>query len=379
MRKIGFIFCIVAAIATCSCRNDHQEAFDFDGFRRLKPLVIGDSLLVGRPSRPMILDSLLIYTDKFEGELITVINLNTGSFRRALPVGRGPGEMMMIRRIYHNDAGKIFLFDVTSHKISSYSATESFPQLLSANTCLGEMTFGFDEVPYEVIPFGNGYIANGNFEGHQFSLLDSNGRSTGHFGVYPGDNSDAGNGNAFFMKNQTLMAVKPDQSCFAAAGYSNDQLVFYRTDGSGIPQKTREYFTFDADVETITHEHGVRVIHKPETVSAYMCLYPTDNYLYTSYKGRTMEEMMNPDIEKVNYILKFDWDGEFIEGYVVGNIDDFAVDEAAGRIYAFVYEDGDSILTAYEIQEGRFAAPLFHTIAHYRGTFLREHLVIGRP
>lgn len=110
-----------------------------------------------------------------------------------------------------------------------------------------------------------------------------------------------------------------------------------------------------------------------------MCLYPTDKYLYASYKGRTVEEMMNPDIEKVNYILKFDWDGEFIEGYVVGNIDDFAVDEAAGRIYAFVYEDGDSILTAYEIQEGRFAAPLFHTIAHYRGTFLREHLVVGRP
>ena len=112
---------------------------------------------------------------------------------------------------------------------------------------------------------------------------------------------------------------------------------------------TREYFTFDADVETMTHEYGVRVIHKPETVSAYMCLYPTDKYLYASYKGRTIEEMMNPDIEKVNYILKFDWDGKFIEGYVVGNIDDFAVDETAGRLYAFVYEDGDNILTAYDL------------------------------
>ena len=150
-------------------------------------------------------------------------------------------------------------------------------------------------------------------------------------------------------KNQTLMAVKPDQSRFAAAGYSNDQLVFYKAEKSGVPQKTREYFTFDADVETMTHEYGVRVINKPETVSAYMCLYPTDKYLYASYKGRTIEEMMNPDIEKVNYILKFDWDGKFIEGYVVGNIDDFAVDETAGRLYAFVYEDGDNILTAYDL------------------------------
>ena len=42
-------------------------------------------------------------------------------------------------------------------------------------------------------------------------------------------------------------------------------------------------------------------------------------------------------------------DGKFIEGYVVGNIDDFAVDETAGRLYAFVYEDGDNILTAYDL------------------------------
>ena len=349
MRKIGLILCALAAIATSGCCSNRQEAFDFAGFRRLEPHVIENDLLVGRPSRPTILDSLLIYTDKFEGKLITVLNLNTGSYRRVLSVGRGPGETMMIRRIYRDDDGRIFLFDVNTHKIISYSADESYQELLSPRTCLGETTFSFDEVPYEVIPFGDGYIANGNFDGRQFSLLDGNGRSTGYFGVYPGNNDDVGSGDAFFMKNQTLMAVKPDQSRFAAAGYSNDQLVFYKAEKSGVPQKTREYFTFDADVETMTHEYGVRVINKPETISAYMCLYPTDKYLYASYKGRTIEEMMNPDIEKVNYILKFDWDGKFIEGYVVGNIDDFAVDETAGRLYAFVYEDGDNILTAYDL------------------------------
>ena len=331
-------------------RNNRQEAFDFAGFRRLEPHVIENDLLVGRPSRPMILDSLLIYTDKFEGRLITVLNLNTGSYRRVLSSGRGPGEMMMIRRISYDSKDKtIRLFDNNANRLTTFSATRSFSDLFSVSSIEDVIDFSYDNVPFEMAPFGDGYIANGNFDGRQFSLLDGDGRSTGYFGVYPGNNDDAGSGDAFFMKNQTLMAVKPDQSRFAAAGYSNDQLVFYKAEKSGVPQKTREYFTFDADVETMTHEYGVRVINKPETVSAYMCLYPTDKYLYASYKGRTIEEMMNPDIEKVNYILKFDWDGKFIEGYVVGNIDDFAVDETAGRLYAFVYEDGDNILTAYDL------------------------------
>ena len=347
--KIGLILCALAAIATSGCRCNRQEAFDFAGFRRLEPHVIENDLLVGRPSRPMILDSLLIYTDKFEGKLITVLNLNTGSYRRVLSVGRGPGETMMIRRIYRDDDGRIFLFDINTHKIISYSADKSYQELLSPNTRLGETAFSYDEVPYEVITFGDGYIANGNFDGRQFSLLDGDGRSTGYFGVYPGNNDDVGSGDAFFMKNQTLMAVKPDQSRFAAAGYSNDQLVFYKAEKSGIPQKAREYFSYDSNIEVMGNEHGTRAMHTPETRSAYLCLYPTDKYLYASYNGRTIAEMTVPDASKDIYILKFDWDGKFIEGYVVGNIDDFAVDETAGRLYAFVYEDGDNILTAYDL------------------------------
>ena len=339
----------ILLLLIAGCGRNEEKLFPFEDFRRLEGRAVCEDMLVGRPSRLTVIDSLLIFSDKLDDRLVTIANPKSGESRRAVFTGRGPGEMMMIRRIYRDDDGRIFLFDINTHKIISYSADKSYQELLSPNTRLGETAFSYDEVPYEVITFGDGYIANGNFDGRQFSLLDGDGRSTGYFGVYPGNNDDVGSGDAFFMKNQTLMAVKPDQSRFAAAGYSNDQLVFYKAEKSGVPQKTREYFTFDADVETMTHEYGVRVIHKPETVSAYMCLYPTDKYLYASYKGRTFEEMMNPDIEKVNYILKFDWDGKFIEGYVVGNIDDFAVDETAGRLYAFVYEDGDNILTAYDL------------------------------
>ena len=339
----------ILLLLIAGCGRNEEKLFPFEDFRRLEGRAVCEDMLVGRPSRLTVIDSLLIFSDKLDDRLVTIANPKSGESRRAVFTGRGPGEMMMIRRIYRDDYGRIFLFDINTHKIISYSADKSYQELLSPNTRLGETAFSYDEVPYEVITFGDGYIANGNFDGRQFSLLDGDGRSTGYFGVYPGNNDDAGSGDAFFMKNQTLMAVKPDQSRFAAAGYSNDQLVFYKAEKSGVPQKTREYFTFDADVETMTHEYGVRVINKPETVSAYMCLYPTDKYLYASYKGRTIEEMMNPDIEKVNYILKFDWDGKFIEGYVVGNIDDFAVDETAGRLYAFVYEDGDNILTAYDL------------------------------
>ena len=340
----------ILLLLIAGCGRNEEKLFPFEDFRRLEGRAVCEDMLVGRPSRLTVIDSLLIFSDKLDDRLVTIANPKSGESRRAVFTGRGPGEMMMIRRIsYDSNAKTIRLFDNNANRLTTFSATRGFSDLFSVSSIEDVIDFSYDNVPFEMVPFGDGYIANGNFDGRQFSLLDGNGRSTGYFGVYPGNNDDVGSGDAFFMKNQTLMAVKPDQSRFAAAGYSNDQLVFYKAEKSGVPQKTREYFTFDADVETMTHEYGVRVINKPETVSAYMCLYPTDKYLYASYKGRTIEEMMNPDIEKVNYILKFDWDGKFIEGYVVGNIDDFAVDETAGRLYAFVYEDGDNILTAYDL------------------------------
>ena len=297
----------ILLLLIAGCGRNEEKLFPFEDFRRLEGRAVCEDMLVGRPSRLTVIDSLLIFSDKLDDRLVTIANPKSGESRRAVFTGRGPGEMMMIRRIYRDDDGRIFLFDINTHKIISYSADKSYQELLSPNTRLGETAFSYDEVPYEVITFGDGYIANGNFDGRQFSLLDGDGRSTGYFGVYPGNNDDVGSGDAFFMKNQTLMAVKPDQSRFAAAGYSNDQLV------------------------------------------AYLCLYPTDKYLYASYNGRTIAEMTVPDASKDIYILKFDWDGKFIEGYVVGNIDDFAVDETAGRLYAFVYEDGDNILTAYDL------------------------------
>ena len=316
----------ILLLLIAGCGRNEEKLFPFEDFRRLEGRAVCEDMLVGRPSRLTVIDSLLIFSDKLDDRLVTIANPKSGESRRAVFTGRGPGEMMMIRRIYRDDDGRIFLFDINTHKIISYSADKSYQELLSPNTRLGETAFSYDEVPYEVITFGDGYIANGNFDGRQFSLLDGDGRSTGYFGVYPGNNDDVGSGDAFFMKNQTLMAVKPDQSRFAAAGYSNDQLV-----------------------EVMGNEHGTRAMHTPETRSAYLCLYPTDKYLYASYNGRTIAEMTVPDASKDIYILKFDWDGKFIEGYVVGNIDDFAVDETAGRLYAFVYEDGDNILTAYDL------------------------------
>ena len=323
----------ILLLLIAGCGRNEEKLFPFEDFRRLEGRAVCEDMLVGRPSRLTVIDSLLIFSDKLDDRLVTIANPKSGESRRAVFTGRGPGEMMMIRRIYRDDDGRIFLFDINTHKIISYSADKSYQELLSPNTRLGETAFSYDEVPYEVITFGDGYIANGNFDGRQFSLLDGDGRSTGYFGVYPGNNDDVGSGDAFFMKNQTLMAVKPDQSRFAAAGYSNDQLVF----------------SYDSNIEVMGNEHGTRAMHTPETRSAYLCLYPTDKYLYASYNGRTIAEMTVPDASKDIYILKFDWDGKFIEGYVVGNIDDFAVDETAGRLYAFVYEDGDNILTAYDL------------------------------
>lgn len=347
------LFNLLMVLSLSACRQD-GDFFRRDTFAHLEGKRIADSLFVGYPSGLVLSDTLLMYADTYGGQLITVYNLKTGESTRALNRGRGPGEAVSVRRITYDSGDRtVSLFDDSMHRVTRYSMDVPAEDLFSPAAVVSVTDLSVRTAPFEAVPFQGGYISNGNFEGqYQFARLDRSGENPEYFGSYPGDNTGADLGDAFYMKIQTLMAVKPDQSRFAAAGCDMDQLVFYIAREHGSLQKTREYFSIESRAEVTVSRNGeavsTRMHYTPETVHTYQCLYPTDSYLYASYKGVKEKDSIGPAAIDT-WVMKFSWDGQFISGYRVGNITDFAVDEASGILYAFLREDGENLLMAYSL------------------------------
>lgn len=358
--KKNILLMLAALPLFLGCREERPISFLSEDFRTLEGERVFEDMFIGRPSRPLVIDSLLVFADDHDGKLVTVLNLKTGEYHRALDRGRGPGESIMVRRSsYDSEREEICLFDDAVKQMTFYSTEVPFSELFSVQDITRRVDLHHADVPFEAVPFSGGYISNGNFDGrYQFSLLDSICGAVSRFGAYPGDKAESGRGNAFFMKVQTIMAVNPDQSAFAAAGCNHDQLVFYRKDRSGEMRKVKEYFSLDSRVEVTVEKSGdmtrTHAAQTPETVFTYSSLYPTEDCLYASYSGLTVGEVMSAAKEGKTVgsgtrILKFDWDGNFIEGYMVGNISDFAVDEPGGYLYAFGRKDGEQVLVRYSL------------------------------
>ena len=258
MRNSAIILSAVYVTLCCAGCTDRKTMFPFEDFKELTEIPVCENIFLGNPSRMQMIDSVLVIEDRHDGQIVSVINPESGECLRRINQGRGPGELMMVRRISYNSCDRsLSLLDNASLKITVSLASSS--------------------APFEVIPFGDGYVANGNFEGrYQFSLLDSTLNSTGYFGIYPGDNSDAGSGDAV-MTN---------------------------------------------------------VRNTPETVHTYQYLYATDRYLYASYKG-IPESGATGQEAATTWIMKFGWAGRFVAGYKVGNIFDFAVDADDEVLYGY--------------------------------------------
>ena len=297
MRNSAIILSAVYVTLCCAGCTDRKTMFPFEDFKELTEIPVCENIFLGNPSRMQMIDSVLVIEDRHDGQIVSVINPESGECLRRINQGRGPGELMMVRRISYNSCDRsLSLLDNASLKISTYPADVPFSSLLEAGTEIRTVSLASSSAPFEVIPFGDGYVANGNFEDrYQFSLLDSTLNSTGYFGIYPGDNSDAGSGDAV-MTN---------------------------------------------------------VRNTPETVHTYQYLYATDRYLYASYKG-IPESGATGQEAATTWIMKCGWDGRFVAGYKVGNIFDFAVDADDEVLYTHKRDDSGYVLIKYTLLQKYF-------------------------
>ena len=306
------LFLLLLLCISCTSVSNNKIMFPTKNFKTIKGKQILSDLFIGRPLKMNIVDNKLLMIDKYEGKQITMIDLiNTNKIERIANIGEGPNEFL--------------------HRKVRFNA----------------------DCPYDIVAFGDYFLANGCFNAKQFALLNSKADIIAEFGVFPGDNTGVEVENSFFLKNQTTLCTNLDQSRFVAAGYFHDQLVFYRFENNKII-KVREYFSMNAKMVSRHTKDGNQDIYSSsendETTRTYRMLYSTKEHIYALYWGIANKDFGKTG--KVCYILKFDWNGNLKEGFKVNNLlKNIAIDEISNCIYAVTYpeDERESILMKYEM------------------------------
>ncbi len=301
-------------------------------------------VFIGIPRDLYIIENNLLILDEYEGKQLTLVDLQAPSnVKRIGSKGQGPNEFLRISNLSYNPVTEVVhVFDEYARRQSSYSVNNRRIFFNDAN--LRGKTLLANTV-YNVIPLGNSFVANGNFNGKQFALLNEKSEIVEEFGVFPGNKDAINSGFAFYLLNQNRLIVNPQETHFAAAGFMNDQLVFYKKEGNSVT-KLKEYFNYDTEATPTVRNQGNGNLYSfsenDNTMRAYVDVYATEKHLYALYLG-----LSNADLERGGnqpcYILRFDWNGKFMGGYKSDFLlMAFAVDEANKKIYAVTRPSGDS-------------------------------------
>ena len=159
--------------------------FPTKNFKTIKGKQILSDLFIGRPLKMNIVDNKLLMIDKYEGKQITMIDLiNTNKIERIANIGEGPNEFLNLRDItYNSKNNSLAFFDGMLRQVSFYKINEHKIQI-NNNTFHRKVRFNAD-CPYDIVAFGDYFLANGCFNEKNFSFLNSKGYFFADFGFFP--------------------------------------------------------------------------------------------------------------------------------------------------------------------------------------------------
>lgn len=264
---------------------------------------------------------------------------NGSSVKYIVKKGQGPLEFINARNVYFNpNFHTLFVYD-TQSKIGRTFHVEEDGDIIIDNKHLINTLINTPYAGNEVIPLGENFVTNGVFDDKHLAIIDSVGNILHTFGIYPGDKSNIDDISGFFLVNQTNLTTNYNGTCVVVAGAYNNWLAFY--DVTGEPKLIKEYFSRDAKA-TIYHpdESITSLKESNDDILTYSKIVPTMNFVYTLYDGNTVMDYKERT-NKRRTILKFTWDGEFVDAYKIPDrILDFSVSNDDNYIYGLVAIDG---------------------------------------
>lgn len=326
-------------MASCKKTDSDTNQFNMGDFREILGTHVLEEADILNPRNITAIDSGILLEDYHDPYFLQFYKNNTDSLPQHLALkGNGPDEFINTRNTYYNPIHKnLFIYDSQQRRAVSYKVSR---EDIIVDKDSSHMVILNKIDGHEMTPLNDGYITNGVFSGKPFARLDRDGNLINTFGSFPVDSSEITDSIAFFLVYQNMIITNPEGTRLVAASYLSDWLSFYALDDDC--KLIKQYYTYPPDVSTKqSNPSTTSVVVTDETVSTYTCLAATEKYFYALFDGRTEKEIKDKRFE-AKYILKFNWNGEFIEGFkVTDRMSNFSVTNDDSRILGIVYSDDD--------------------------------------
>ncbi len=361
----SFLMTIIYAITLGSCINNtaiYPPLMDRDNFSELKGEIIYPKIDLLYPNGLVFAGNCLLIRDKDPQGFYKVLNLNDGNITGYMgQEGLGPGEFISMTTVKYCDLdSSIYVHDNALGKgyYFKFSPEGSF---LSDSNKIGLINFRSPQsiLVQDTQPLSRTtVVTNSPADGNVFSVLDSLGRRLSSFGKYPGDNSFIYDSITFPMRVQLLMDVNDKRDRFVTAGRHSDWLAFYKVDKDEVTL-INEYFSRENQIMVEYNDDGRQSVYSaqytPETIKFFTGLFSSPSYIYARYSGNSESDYDNGTY-KQQCILRFTWDGDFVDGYVLDRpCGSLVVTDDDSKIIGITNgEDDERLLIEYPLPAPKF-------------------------
>ena len=330
MKIIRYLLIISALILTaCQTSTSDKDSFNLSDFKAIKGSRILANAEILNPQNIVTIDSGILLADYHAPYLLQYYkNYNDTNPQCIAEKGSGPSEFINVRNLYYSpDTKKLFIYDSQLKRITTYNVGNGC--IVTDTACTRRISIRHIN-GYETMPLNNDYITTGVFSGKPFARINQDGSMFKDFGTFPVDSAEINDPIAFHLMYQSRIIANPEGTRMVSASPLSDWLAFYDMGGS-TPKLVKEYYSYAPKLITKQSDaNTTSVMLDDDCMSTYTHLTSTENYVYALYDGRTQKEIQD-NIFQSKYILKFNWDGELVDG--------FRVDE---KIYCFSVVNDDS-------------------------------------
>jgi hypothetical protein len=285
----------------------------------------------------------IILYDRYEHELMTLVDLSERRCVRFMREGNGPGEWIpgfkmyvssenQTAGIYHAQTGTLKQYDLHTFTVTDVNSLQTASELNIADT----------PTAASVIPVGNRFIGIGCFEKGRIHLYDSQGKLIASGGTYPfrGEGMDP---VSRFLAYQSY-TVSNGKDKFAVASSYGDNLEFYAVEKDDLVLKNK-HESRDAEFSI---ENGMIHLHD-DCLLGYKGAWGGKKYCYLLFSGKSYAENNHKKIG-AKYVLVFSWDGRLIKSYETADtIWSLCVDEENQIMYAIAEHEDEMAVMRYAL------------------------------
>ncbi|MDR1121509.1 MAG: TolB-like 6-bladed beta-propeller domain-containing protein [Dysgonamonadaceae bacterium] len=339
-------------IILCACTAEKKSDF-LQHVTLLHGKAVNVDCLIGQPYEIVCIDTLLIFSDFYDHQTITMLDVRNDRFLgRFLPVGNGPGEVILPVRLFEASEKELGVF---------MPQWGCFYLLELPGMELREKIF-FEDRPVTVKKTKDYYVGTGTFRPNgtnpssqsdtddrpdgRYHLYDSSGKLMHEAGEYPfiGKDDRMETGRKFALY-QGYLCANPGSNFFAHGSEFCDNLEFFMTQKEQS-RLLKKYETYDTTVEF----REQRLTITDNTVKSYAWAYGTEQYCYFLYCGSTQAESIGKKLFK-NHVIVFDWSGNHVKTFETDmNIQTFCIDEVNHVMYGFVTVEDEFVLMRFPFE-----------------------------